>query len=39
MGFAARAVEHYHIDMDHALQVRESAMHLFSVLRSFTGCR
>src|SRR6266576_3842394 len=28
------AVEHYHIDMDHALQVRESAMHLFSVLRS-----
>src|SRR6266487_655606 len=28
------AVEHYHIDMDHALQVRESAMHLFSVLRT-----
>ncbi len=27
-------MEHYHIDMDHALQVRESAMHLFSVLRS-----
>src|SRR5204863_8543391 len=28
------AVEHNHIDMDHALQVRESAMHLSSVLRS-----
>src|SRR5438477_5695398 len=28
------AVEHYHIDMNHALQVRESAMHLFSILRS-----
>src|SRR5437667_3320660 len=28
------AVEHYHIDMDHALQVREWALHLFSVLRS-----
>ena len=28
------AVEHYHIDMDHALQVRESAMNLFSALRS-----
>jgi exopolyphosphatase/guanosine-5'-triphosphate,3'-diphosphate pyrophosphatase len=28
------AVEHYHIDLDHALQVRESAMNLFSALRS-----
>jgi exopolyphosphatase / guanosine-5'-triphosphate,3'-diphosphate pyrophosphatase len=28
------AVEHYHIDMDHALQVRESAMNLFAALRS-----
>src|SRR5437588_4240110 len=28
------AVEHYHIDMYHALQVRQLAMHLFSVLRS-----
>ncbi|HEV2729194.1 MAG TPA: exopolyphosphatase [Terriglobales bacterium] len=28
------AVEHYHIDMNHALQVRQSAMHLFSILRS-----
>jgi exopolyphosphatase / guanosine-5'-triphosphate,3'-diphosphate pyrophosphatase len=28
------AVDHYHVDLDHALQVRESAMHLFSALRS-----
>jgi len=28
------AVEHYRVDMDHALQVRQSAMHLFSTLRS-----
>src|SRR5206468_6498626 len=28
------AVGHYHVDLDHALQVRESAMHLFSALRS-----
>src|SRR5579862_719041 len=28
------AVEHYRVDMDHALQVRSSAMHLFSALRS-----
>jgi len=28
------AVEHYRVDMDHALQVRRSAMHLFSSLRS-----
>src|SRR3989475_996761 len=28
------AVEHYRVDMDHALQVRDSAMHLFAALRS-----
>ena len=28
------AVEHYRVDMDHALQVRESAMQLFSALKS-----
>ncbi len=28
------AVAHYRVDMDHALQVRESAMHLFSALRA-----
>ena len=28
------AVEHYGIDKDHALKVRETAMHLFSALRS-----
>jgi len=28
------AVEHYRVDMDHALQVRQSAMDLFSSLRS-----
>jgi len=28
------AVEHYRVDMDHALHVRESAMHLFSSLRA-----
>ncbi|MGH9503755.1 MAG: Ppx/GppA phosphatase family protein [Terriglobales bacterium] len=28
------AVEHYHVDMDHALQVREFAMHLFKTLKS-----
>jgi exopolyphosphatase/guanosine-5'-triphosphate,3'-diphosphate pyrophosphatase len=31
------AVEHYGIDRDHALKVRESAMHLFSALRSIHG--
>jgi exopolyphosphatase/guanosine-5'-triphosphate,3'-diphosphate pyrophosphatase len=29
-----RAVAHYHVDMKHALNVRESAMFLFSALRS-----
>ena len=29
-----RAVEHYRIDMEHALQVRESALLLFSALKS-----
>ena len=29
-----RAVEHYHVDMKHALNVRSSAMFLFSALRS-----
>jgi exopolyphosphatase / guanosine-5'-triphosphate,3'-diphosphate pyrophosphatase len=29
-----RAVDHYHIDRKHALDVRESAMQLFSALRS-----
>jgi len=29
-----RAVEHYHIDPQHALLVRESALHLFSALNS-----
>lgn len=29
-----RAVEHYHVDMKHALDVRSSAMFLFSTLRS-----
>ena len=28
------AVEHYRVDMEHALHVRQSAMHLFSALRS-----
>ncbi len=28
------AMEHYRVDMDHALQVRESAMHLFAALKS-----
>jgi len=28
------AVGHYRVDMDHALQVRDSAMHLFAALRS-----
>ncbi|MBZ5720374.1 MAG: Ppx/GppA family phosphatase [Acidobacteriia bacterium] len=28
------AVEHYHVDMDHALQVRASAMQLFNALAS-----
>ena len=27
------AVEHYHVDLDHALQVRESAMQLFDALK------
>jgi exopolyphosphatase/guanosine-5'-triphosphate,3'-diphosphate pyrophosphatase len=31
------AVEHYGIDRDHALKVRESAMHLFSAMRSVHG--
>jgi len=29
-----RAVEHYHIDIDHALQVREAALLLFSGMKS-----
>jgi exopolyphosphatase/guanosine-5'-triphosphate,3'-diphosphate pyrophosphatase len=33
----ARAVEHYHVDMKHALDVRASAMFLFSALRSVHG--
>jgi exopolyphosphatase/guanosine-5'-triphosphate,3'-diphosphate pyrophosphatase len=28
------AVAHYHVDMDHALQVREASMHLFKTLKS-----
>lgn len=28
------AVEHYRVDMNHALQVRKSAMHLFAALKS-----
>src|ERR1700692_1150782 len=28
------AVAHYHVDMDHALQVRQSAMHLFQTLKA-----
>ena len=32
-----RAVAHYHVDMKHALDVRESAMFLFSALRSIHG--
>jgi exopolyphosphatase / guanosine-5'-triphosphate,3'-diphosphate pyrophosphatase len=32
-----RAVEHYHVDMKHALDVRSSAMYLFSMLRSVHG--
>lgn len=28
------AIEHYHVDLDHALQVRGSALQLFSALRS-----
>ena len=28
------AVNHYHVDIDHALQVRDSAMHLFTALSS-----
>jgi len=31
------AMEHYRIDMDHALKVRDSAMHLFAALRSVHG--
>jgi exopolyphosphatase/guanosine-5'-triphosphate,3'-diphosphate pyrophosphatase len=32
-----RAVAHYHVDMKHALDVRDSAMLLFSALRSVHG--
>jgi exopolyphosphatase / guanosine-5'-triphosphate,3'-diphosphate pyrophosphatase len=32
-----RAVAHYHVDMKHALDVRESAMFLFSALRAVHG--
>ena len=32
-----RAVGHYHVDMKHALDVRESALFLFSALRSVHG--
>src|SRR5579863_5930708 len=32
-----RAVTHYHVDMKHALDVRDSAMFLFSALRSVHG--
>jgi exopolyphosphatase/guanosine-5'-triphosphate,3'-diphosphate pyrophosphatase len=32
-----RAVAHYHVDMKHALDVRESAMFLFSALRTVHG--
>src|ERR1700674_2422157 len=32
-----RAVAHYHVDMKHALEVRDSAMFLFSALRSVHG--
>jgi exopolyphosphatase / guanosine-5'-triphosphate,3'-diphosphate pyrophosphatase len=32
-----RAVDHYQVDMKHALDVRESAMFLFSALRSVHG--
>src|SRR5271167_1543230 len=32
-----RAVNHYHVDMKHALDVRDSAMFLFSALRSVHG--
>src|SRR5256885_145012 len=28
------AVDHYHVDLDHALQVRDSAMHLFTAMSS-----
>ena len=28
------AVAHYHVDMDHALKVRDSAMHLFKTLKA-----
>jgi len=28
------AVDHYHIDLDHALQVREASLHLFDKLKS-----
>lgn len=31
------AVQHYHVDMNHALKVRQSALHLFSGLRSVHG--
>jgi len=31
------AVEHYRVDMQHALEVRQSAMHLFSALRTVHG--
>jgi exopolyphosphatase/guanosine-5'-triphosphate,3'-diphosphate pyrophosphatase len=31
------AVEHYRVDMDHALNVRESAMHLFAALKPVHG--
>jgi exopolyphosphatase/guanosine-5'-triphosphate,3'-diphosphate pyrophosphatase len=32
-----RAVAHYHVDMKHALDVRDAAMYLFSALRSVHG--
>ncbi|HXY11841.1 MAG TPA: Ppx/GppA phosphatase family protein [Terriglobales bacterium] len=31
------AVEHYRVDMEHALEVRQSAMHLFTALRRIHG--
>ena len=34
MGIDPRAVEHYRVDMPHALEVREAAMYLFSALAS-----
>ena len=33
------AIAHYRVDMDHAMQVRESAMQLFAALRLCIGCR